>query len=183
MVYLFILLTCYSNSDYERLIPEIIDIVDCVELNHCTRREDTILDQLLFYNLDKKGRYELIDYRLISKSRAKLTPEEFRAKEREFHEKFLAHHPHYRGRLPVYYPDYVITGMHPRKNHSTKLYYMMWREGSIWRKVIAKSCVETWTDYDPEIDRMYTKKRKGLSKGPVPMSLELQIDFPEGVLR
>jgi hypothetical protein len=53
-----------------------------------------------------------------------------------------------------------------------------WYDGDLLRKVISKTCMETWTQYDPELEerKIFPKeKRRELSKlkRPIPPMLEI----------
>lgn len=151
MIALMLLLTF---GEYGSSKDPIVDVVSVIELNHDYDSNGYILnDQLIFWNWKPAdNKYEVVDFIILKGGRENLTTEEHKRREKEHQDKWLAEgNP---APPPPYNHPWVGHGAVPYKYGANWVSYF--KDDDVYRKVIATSYIQTWTQGDPEIaDRIH----------------------------
>ena len=144
----------------------IYDHVDFFEINHVYDDEGKlVLDQVVMWDwVTHEGKTEkkVVAWHLLKDCREVLTPEEFRKKNMAFQEAWRKEY----GtsiRAPDYVPEFLGHRYCPRKDHRSNTWIMIIPD----HKITANACMETWTQYDSEIEnrKLFSKEsRRGLGK-------------------
>lgn len=160
-----------SSLLYCDVRPEIFveDEVDIIEINHYYREDGSLsLDQIIYYkwkptNVLLGGKivggygFEVVDWRSIPKhiARENLSVEDLQKKRDIFLKKWNKKYPN--TDPPPFTPDFVGGSYMPRKDPSTGYYYQTFLDSKynytyLPRKIKCKAVIETWTQYDPEVE-------------------------------
>lgn len=153
--------------------PEVFveDEVDLIEINHLYNDDGSlILDQIIYYKMkptyvfedgNRVGGYgfEVVDWRSIPKSLARetLSGKELIDKRNAFIQEWKKKYP--KSIPPPFTPSFNGGSYVPRKEYSTGDYYQIFFDTEysqsssfLPRKIKAKAVIETWTQYDPELE-------------------------------
>ena len=153
--------------------PEVLieDEVDLIEINHLYNNSGSlVLDQVIYYkfkptfvfkNGDRTSGHdlEIVDWRCIPKhlAREQLSGKELIDKRNAFVQEWKNKYP--KSEPPPFTPSFIGKTYIPRKDYSTGNYYQIFfdtsysqRSAYLPRKIKSKAVIETWTQYDPEVD-------------------------------
>jgi hypothetical protein len=136
--------------------------VDTIEVNHFFDSNHEVAKQTFTQLLFRKwnGEYHtIIAWRMVNPVKRELTNDEIL--EHEINA-FLTEQNHQpipfiqagRARYSHQYPTIM-----PRYDHARQVWACEWMDGQLLRRVEAKSVVETFTDYDPELAERNTEGR------------------------
>ena len=147
----------FSGDNHRDYIVE--DNVEWFELNHCydvnakLKFDQVILWEWSFYTegRERKRQAVVVTWYMLDKkyNREQLTPDEYRAKNIEFRDQWVADKK--KGTAPDYIPKFMFNHRCPRYDvFRGKWVAIINIRNRQLIKVYATSYVETWTQFDPE---------------------------------
>jgi hypothetical protein len=145
------------------ILPQQTIKSDCIELNHQYSVDGNfMLDQIIIwewsYDINNNRRKKVIDWLLLPSIlyREQLSDEEFNKKNLEFArnwaKKFGIGTDVF---APKYTPKFLWGPNLPRYDYARKLWYVIVVRRKIVYYVYSNSFIETWTQYDPEVENQH----------------------------
>ncbi len=123
----------------------VVEGVDRIEVNHvydCAG--NLVIDQIIFWNWNaRESRFDCVDWRLLRGVRMEVSEDQRQAWRRAGGHDSAA---------PLV-GEWRAGHAYPRKDHASGMYVSQWydEKSQLWRCVIARIFLETWTSHDREL--------------------------------
>lgn len=167
-IFTWIVFLAFSSIPQQDIIE---DHVDFFELSHVYDDEGKlVLDQVIMWDwvydhATKSTEKKVVAWYTLKNCREVLTREEWLKKNREFGDAWVKKHGMH-GFIPDYVPEFIGNSKCPRYDHARKKWIVVFAERSAIRKITANAYMETWTQFDPEVENqnLFEKStRRGLT--------------------